>query len=655
MTIPLVLTTNAGTYSVTVSNIAGLTNSIAASLTVNVPSYTVLYGSLTNYIFQGDTTYYIPGTVNLYGTNTFEGGAVLKYAANAQINVVSNLVWLATAYRPVIFTAKDDNSAGASINGSTGNPTNYYGNAVLSFTNAGTLTLSNLRIAYARQALSMQATYLNVYDAQVVNCQNGFSGNWGNIANFRNVLFSNVRTNFNNIDYMGIIVQNGTFNGSTYLLTTRDGRMNLFLTNCILANITNLTSYPYSGLPTGGYNGFYNCTNFGTNTRTNTFYPFQTVGAGNYYLAGGGAFTNAGTTNIDALLLADLQRKTTCSPNLLAGPITNATVLSAVIQRDTDTPDLGYHYAPIDYLVSNVNVSATLTLTNGVALGLMGSSGSLTLQNYGSLVSQGTALALNYLAHYANVQEQPVNPGSGVVGQSGNSTNMNVALRYTDISMPGGGYTYVFYGVHSYGPGLSFRDCQLHGCYFFNAVMFGTQNISITNNLFDRCNWTLAADNGWSAGFYNNLFRGGTVFTLNAAASAAPWSVQDNLFDRAVMNATSTNNLTCSYNAFTARHHQLSGRDKQQNQSGGGLSGRPIGQLLLSDQRFEPGNPDQRREHQRQPAWSWQLYRYHQSSVGRHQYREYWLPLCGAGSVRQPAGRRGEMEFPIKTIQEHML
>jgi len=32
-----------------------------------------------NYTFQADTTYYVSGRLDLYGTTTFEGGAVIKY------------------------------------------------------------------------------------------------------------------------------------------------------------------------------------------------------------------------------------------------------------------------------------------------------------------------------------------------------------------------------------------------------------------------------------------------------------------------------------------------------------------------------------------------------------------------------------------------
>ena len=85
------------------------------------------------------------------------------------------------------------------------------------------------------------------------------------------------------------------------------------LNNCIFANVTNLFSGSLSGY-TASYNGFYKSPTIGTSAVTNTFYPFQTVGAGNYYLANGCNFFNAGTMNIDSMLLADLKEKTTYPP-----------------------------------------------------------------------------------------------------------------------------------------------------------------------------------------------------------------------------------------------------------------------------------------------------------------------------------------------------
>src|SRR5580692_5057162 len=139
----------------------------------HVQAYTTLSGSLTNYTFRGDTTYYIIGPhLYLYGTNnTFEGGAVLKYTNNAFITCVQAAPQIfASAYRPVIFTAKDDNSVGDAITNSTGNPTNYFAAYALVLGVANN-SLHNLRISFAQSAI--YGVGMNLTDAQINNCQNG--------------------------------------------------------------------------------------------------------------------------------------------------------------------------------------------------------------------------------------------------------------------------------------------------------------------------------------------------------------------------------------------------------------------------------------------------------------------------------------------------
>jgi len=89
----------------------------------------------------------------------------------------------------------------------------------------------------------------------------------------------------------------------------------LNLTNCVLADITNSPSGPI--VLNGGTNGFWKSPVFGY-VVTNTFYPFQTAGAGNYYLASGCSFANSGSTNINSDLLANLRQKTTFPPVVLA-------------------------------------------------------------------------------------------------------------------------------------------------------------------------------------------------------------------------------------------------------------------------------------------------------------------------------------------------
>jgi Bacterial TSP3 repeat len=86
-------------------------------------------------------------------------------------------------------------------------------------------------------------------------------------------------------------------------------------------------------------------------------------------------FRNVGSANISSDLLADLHQKTTYPPKIIPGYFNTDTTLYPQAQLDTDTPDLGYHYPPVDYLLDGLTVASgtTLTLANGVVAGVTGS------------------------------------------------------------------------------------------------------------------------------------------------------------------------------------------------------------------------------------------------------------------------------------------
>ena len=516
-----------------------------------VLDYVTLNVNTNNFTFQGDTTYYISGSLNLSATNTFEGGAVIKYTNGASITLQSSsLNWQASAYRPVIFTARDDNSVGDTISGSTGSPNGYYyAQYALNFYVTPPATLSHFRIAYAQEAIRALGCTVNLYDGQLVNCQTGIDA-WYATVNTRNLLFARVQAGFN-ISSSGAYVQNATFSSNATVVVYSSAGGAVALNNCILANVSQLTNsgYPYSTF-SGDHNGFYNSPVFGTGQVTNNFYPFQTVGGGSYYLANGCAFTNAGTTNIDPVLLASLKQKTTYPPIVYTNiTVTNATwTLQA--PRDTNaSPNLGYHYDPVDYAVSGVTIRGTLTLTNGVSVAVFNASskGFYMAGGGDQLITTGTALVHNQICAYSSVQEQPVSwgsvsPGSSyfiyIMGSGVPNTMEMLTTRFTDFNGLGGlgSNYYVGGGSIMYGDmmGLNMRDCQVR-LGFFHCLTFGGDG-SITNqcvnNLFERASFVFDEVDGSSpVTFYNNLVRNGEVgLSYDGAYS---WMARDNLFDHA--------------------------------------------------------------------------------------------------------------------------
>ena len=373
---------------------------------------------------------------------------------------------------------------------------------------------------------------MTVWHSQFVNCGTGVGAGSGAAITLRNVLMTQ---GTNCVYTTGTVAaehltadQMQNFCGESYTGAS--------VTNSIIAGVTSQTGVaPVSSVTSGS--GL-----------------FQSVAGGNYYLANDSTNVNAGTTNINAALAANLQQMTTVPPVLLTGNFAAATTLYPQAQRDTDTPDLGYHYDPLDYVWSNltVNSSVTLTLTNGVAVGVWGATGT-TLGDAAQLISQGTPVNLNRLAPCALVQEQPLTAVSKLVDSAFTyGAGATIYLRFTDLPMLGGSAYYLdFYENTTYGSTvgpLTFRDCQLRGGQLF--IMFGgndvpvysTMSFNLNNNVLERCVYDLTR---WAYApaivtnnVYNNLFWGGSInleYLLSESLdyppySTGPWNWYDNLF-----------------------------------------------------------------------------------------------------------------------------
>ncbi len=530
-----------------------------------VLDYTILNSSQTDWAFSCDTTYYISGYVGLFGSSTFEAGTVIKYAPNVGITLQStNLNWQASAYRPVIFTALDDNSVGESIG--SGNPSGYYANIALSFNNGAHFpVLSNFRIAYANQAIcaALVSSELVFYNAQFINCQGGIEL-YHSTANLNNTLFANVRTNFLLAGSGGAAAQNTTFNNATYLIVCLGGGgSGVTLTNCILANMTNL--YLWSSV-SGSYNGFYKSPVFGTSIFTNTFYPFQSAGLGNYYLTNGCNFFNAGTTNIDSTLLATLKTKTAHPPIVYSNvTISVPTTLGPQVQRDSDTPDLGYHYDPLDYIFNLTVVKSNLTFGAGTAAGWLTTAartGSLIMTNTVTIAFNGTVAAQNYWVEGNTVQEGGAAWGANGGGMNGGgiaSTLVNftpgqfVQARFTRFSALGADIYFTSTIL------MSEVSCWMTNCEFYGGSMWSEIGCQTFDNcLFDRVstwfnmNSQVPAMNLFNMG--NCTMHGGSL-NLNPGGGAS--SVITNCaFD---YTAIPDNNVhsAANYNAYISGQQEL--------------------------------------------------------------------------------------------------
>jgi hypothetical protein len=499
--------------------------------------------SQTNFTFQGDTTYYISSNVTFSGTTTFEGGSVIKFTNNSSAKIsLTSFLSKGSPYRMVILTSKDDNTVGDAITGSTGSPTNLNGATFLSGA-AG--NYSYLRFSYAGKAISGYIEKVNggeVWHCQFYRCATALLSQGGG-GNLHNVLFSNCGTAVDvaylafddmlrgehiTADKISIFYDPGTGYGGT-------------LTNSILTSVTNI----------GADMTLRTCT---TNSSSAGFY--QTIGAASYYLAESSTNRNAGLTNITSSLANAFKSLTTYPPILLTNAISSDTLLTPQAQRDTDIPDIGYHYVPLDYVANGRVITNTLFLTNGVALGTYGASASygVSISGSGKIVSQGIPNSLNYIVRYNTVQEQTTtNWSATTVGASVvlASATASAQCRFTGWSTPGGNGDHVNSNVS--GNVHSFKDCQFTGGKF----TFDPGSVGLTNCLFERVSITLRDSDEYDLFYlYNNLFKGGTIsYKIVGTGFGLAY---DNLFDvTTISKGGGSDSYTCSNNGYVTNKNKL--------------------------------------------------------------------------------------------------
>lgn len=527
--------------------------------------YVFEYGQAT-LTLQGDTTYLILGPVTVTGTTIIEGGSVIKYAATGSPRLTVNTVDCRTdKYRQAVFTSVHDDTVGEVLMGfSDGYPwTTYCATVALQLPVSTATTLEYLRISHAQTAIYSSQTYTTttytLRHLQIVHCQKGVDVNGVNYLGNNycqklyagNVLFQNVNSPFYG-SYVQATAEHCTVDGATALASLGGSGNALTLRNSILANVVSLGStYGLSA----SYNGFWNTTPVGpTNSRwTSPASPFHCVGAGAHYLGSASTFQDKGTSGIDPALADALKRKTTYPPIEFSTTIATDTVWQPTAPRDTDAPDLGYHYDPLDCVVSGLAINnATLLLTNGVAVGVYGTYG-LELQSGARLRSEGNPLNLNRLVRHQLVQEQanaswPCRYPAALLKEATSAVvPPSVQLRFTDLAQASWGGD-LFNG----GTLLEFMavtDCQLAGGTFRfmgNAV---ARTLALTNNLFERvtCEFGNTTDNLTAYG-YNNLFWHSEV-NLNPSPGST-WTWKDNVFDYTLVTQNA-NGIPNGNNAYT--------------------------------------------------------------------------------------------------------
>jgi hypothetical protein len=495
-------------------------------------------------------TYRIVGSVYLYGTTILEGGAVIKFDQGSTHRLYSQSGWVdcrTHPYRPAMFTAKDDNSAGATISGSTGSPSGPYAEyALLCSGPTGPLTLEHLQVRHANFGmlfLSGGGHTHTVRHVQFVDCQRPIYGH-NSTLKAQNLLMSRVGIEaFHLGSGVSAAGEHVTIHGANRVVYPSN---RLTLTNSLLISVTNWT-YSFAGA--------HNATNPSSAV-------FEPIGAGHHYLAAGSPYRNAGTTNLSAGLLAELRQRTTYPPlvrsNVLA---TVDTTLWPVVSRASGPPALGYHYSPIDYLAHVWTfTNCVLTISEGTVIGFLDSTG-LWLQDGAQMDCQGTPLVPNRFVDYRTVQEQPLKLGDYHGPSSGMPVNpyryggvgSPARFRFTEFSRlasSAAGYDLMVYDANWAFSQLTVQDCVFGGGVSLLAPVQDGSQISFHNNLFERSRIEFAAYGltNTPLSFRNNLLRGGSLALFTSVAPAM--AVRDNAFDGTSINDISDPPLDHAYNAY---------------------------------------------------------------------------------------------------------
>jgi hypothetical protein len=508
-----------------------------------------LVTAINSNLWKGDTTYYVAGPITIK-TNVFEGGCVIKFAPTntAKLTITGPINCLTTNVSPLILTARDDHTVGEKIGNATLN--GVYANTALDLNNAGTTyDLHDIRVSHAATALNFFGGRVHgARNVQIVQSDIAAKA-YQSTFYLYNALFHRVGTAFAGAGTANTTgtVQHLTINQCADLNATT---LALYVTNSLLVAVTNGIASNESWLFSGGWNG----------TNTDPAAVFATLGAGANYLVADSPYRNAGTTNINATLASAIKQLTT-SPPIIAGELTtlgNTTLtLSPQAARDTDTPDLGWHYAPIDYALGGVYLTNTTVILNpGTTIAFYsptnGGSGyyGIALGDAAKLFSNGTATTPNRIVRYNSVQEQSTTSAWNTPPLENIATdwttpahNPELRLRFTESYVPAND-TWHFRGYNGSGATPIFIDTQLHAGRFYS----GRPTVNITNCLFNRVAMNLegTTTNAMNPTFRNCLLYGGSLRLSNEVTGT--WTFKDNLFDKVSITQIAT--LTHDYNGY---------------------------------------------------------------------------------------------------------
>ncbi len=504
-----------------------------------------LRNSATNVTLSAGETYLVEGPYHVDGFFAIESGAVIKFTNTAQAKITFSgpLACRTTRYAPALLTSMHDNSSGITVDGSTGTPQRALGTWLEDASDAQN-TFQNLRFAYAGVGASVLSGLGNEWwHCQFVNCGIAVQSS-ASVANFFNTLFTDCGTV---VSATGSTrMQNATADRCGTLVTNYFSANFVTFTNCLLSGITNLNSSFI----------FSNCGQ--TSSGTDWFTP---VGAGGYYLKADSDQRHAGSTNIHGSLLADLKQMTTQPPLVISNSMLSMdTLFAPQAERDSGTPDRGYHYPVLDYAIRQMRIPSgyTVTVLPGTALATFGTYG-IGLSPGAKLLANGTPSLPIQIVRYDTVQENPISvwngQGSAITANWTGATGGAGEFRFAKWSMLGRGSKHL--DLEAVPFGMTFRDCELSGGQIYTL----RPDVRFTNSLLSGVYVSIDDD---SVGqeenpvFQNCTIVGGECLLYHTASGV--WTFQDTIFQ----NIAFTNVI----GAFTNDYNAYSGCDGRLSPSG---------------------------------------------------------------------------------------
>ena len=547
--------------------------------------------TLTDQVFRGDTTYFIDGEVTCNGTTTFEAGTVLKYDNGSELALNGPAEFKTSQYLPAIITAKDEDSVGEIIQGSTGVVSSHYAGIGLFFLSQTDSIIKHVRISHAVNGIVFW-NYTGSEDnlirhCQFVHCREAIYAFGSCDLTLRNVLFSDVEDNavtYTDGNYDVVTAEHITLHGANRFAAVLNGTTaNVNIYNSLVIGSTMDVATDYSLDAASQWLPESEAPNVFASHTDGHHYINDVTGLSYRNL-------NNASAIADPTFLEELQTMTTMGPSFRSGPQSfDLTIAPDDVYPDNDgLLDLGYHYPLIDTVVTKVDMNThSLSFGGGVVVAVQFQD---STSNYGirigggDVTANGDPLAPVVFTELAAIQESPT--ASGHANRPFFTEDVNGGTSdlvwFQNSHFNRLGRTSPESDHFEWGRRMdrfvlkncSFRNGYLYvGCYDVQDRIF-----ALTNNMFLNTDFVLIANQPILFYCYNSLFLKGKVsITTWPNSGNVSWQLFDNIFDHNEYVTDNGRPIGNGHNAYVGFNGVLP------------INGSPGQNLYLDTLTYEPG------------------------------------------------------------------